>query len=321
MSLLVGLVLAGCGDGAGFDDACAMVAAARCTQRVTCDAGGQTFNLTKGFGSMDTCQAREKMRCLAAATAPSSGATLLGLQACATAIAGQDCHDLLDGDFPATCIFKGQGADGSVCTFAMQCQSQFCAVDKNSGCGTCGTTPAPGASCATTICGPEQGCYNNVCAAQGNRGDGCGKNMPCKNGLHCILSTGSPGATCQEPSTDFSTPAKCGTGTPGCGTLSGLYCDGTSLTCKPILIATDGQPCGVLPTGGVADCSPSGNCISTTTNQDVGLTAPGICHAAVADGQPCSTDPGPGCLYPARCVVPAGSTNGVCTTPDKLGCM
>ena len=73
-TLIVCLCLAACGgdNGPSADQACADVAQARCNLRSMCTSG---VGVTRNYGDMNTCIAREKVNCLDGLGAP-SGRTL-----------------------------------------------------------------------------------------------------------------------------------------------------------------------------------------------------------------------------------------------------
>ena len=154
---------------------------------------------------------------------------------------------------------------------------------------------------------------------------------------------------CQMASTQVG--AACGgTTLPGCDGTRGLYCGGPSgaKTCLQIVypgyngsvdadagtttagaIPTDGgsiappspagTPCGLLGDGSRVGCV-AGECYTATgvaTGSDLGA-----CKPFAADTAACDTSVGPGCMFPARCVVSGGDggTAGACVVPVATMC-
>ncbi len=101
---------------------------------------------------------------------------------------------------------------------------------------------------------------------------------------------------------------------PGCDANYGLHCEASLKTCQAIQYVGDGNPCGVLGGGVVAECLGGGMCVIPTG------TKMGVCKAPASDGSPCDTANGPPCLTPARCVVAATGTAGTCIVPDATTC-
>ena len=139
------LCAAGCG-GTSADSACADVAAARCAQRSTCSNG---IGVTKVYGDMTTCLAREKLGCTNALAAKGTGNTPDRTEQCVAALKTESCADYFAGNVPAACINTGTLTDGSGCAFAGQCSSTYCVGLTDAACGTCGR-PSPPAATAPT---------------------------------------------------------------------------------------------------------------------------------------------------------------------------
>lgn len=310
------VVVAGaCGGSSGdqaANDACATLAQAACARRATCSNGTA---ITRAFSDNQTCIARETKACSDALQAPNSGATVDQVKQCATAYPTIDCVDLSENDLPVVCVPAGKLADGAACAFASQCQSTFCSGTKNANCGSCSAPPKAGDSCSISTCGHGLTCVGatQTCELRVGPGGTCDATHPCQSGSSCVGTTN----TCELSATTVG--AQCGAGLPGCAGNIGLHCTGAAgaKTCTEIQFVGAGQPCGLLADGSFAQCI-QGDCYgpagAVTGNGN------GTCKTDAADGAGCDTAFGPGCTAPARCVVSAGSTKGVCTVPNPATC-
>jgi hypothetical protein len=295
--------------------ACTDLAQAVCGKRASCTGG---TGIIRANGDMMTCVSREELMCTLALAAPGTGNTPDLVEQCVAAYATHSCPDFLNGNPPDICAPAGARDNGATCTFNGQCSSAFCARNKNGACGTCAPRPAPGDSCAMSNCGHDQTCVNSTmtCAQFGDLNAACSGPAPCGAGLNCTPSV-TAGSTCQ-PAIAMA-GARCGAGTAGCDIGLGLFCTGPvgSKTCTMINYGGDGAPCGLLPDGTRAGCR-AGTCY--TASGQAGEGEAGTCKADAADGAPCDAMLGPGCATPARCVVGASGTAGVCTVPDATSC-
>ncbi|HZS38691.1 MAG TPA: hypothetical protein VFF06_17790 [Polyangia bacterium] len=300
-------MIAGCGTGGtSVDKACTDLATARCNKRQSCSNGAR---ITRDYGDMATCLTREKLGCVNALAAPSTGNSPDREETCAAAYPAQDCADFFIGNPPAVCVNTGLLANGASCSFNGQCMSSYCVGDKNAQCGTCGDEPAQGASCSNDFCARGQFCDANTttCVTGGTAGSACNRTAPCNPGFLCVGATMAMMGTCQAAATTAG--ATCDPlqrTAPGCDANLGLSCNTMTKTCSAISYVGDGQPCGVLASGAAAGCAGGGQCIIAT-----GSTM-GTCKAPAADGAACDTALGPPCLAPSRCVLSGAGTAGTC---------
>jgi len=326
LALLALLGLAGCGGGTSADTACADVAAARCAQRSTCTNG---VGVTKTYGDMTTCLAREKLGCENALAAKSTGNTPDRTVECSAAIKTESCTDYFAGNAPAACINTGTLADGTACAFAGQCSSTYCVGLGNAACGSCGQPLAAGADCSNDgTCARGQTCFSantgmgmttQSCVTEGAAGASCSRTAPCATGLSCVgtLAMGATG-TCMPAATMAGAACDPTSRTAaGCDRALGLWCNATSKTCTAITFAANGAACGVGSDGNLIDCT-GGACYGSSNS--INNPMMGTCKADAADGAACDTANGPGCLSPAKCVTGSGSTAGTCQLADATKC-
>jgi hypothetical protein len=300
-------------------EACAAVAKAVCDKRVACsgkiDAAG--VGIIRMFGTMTECLARQQLQCSNAFHAMGSGQSLATAQQCAEAFAGYSCADFFANNAPAACQPPGAHLNGAACAFNTQCKSGFCTGEKKAACGTCAPEPDVNASCAASDCGRGQSCdaTSMTCKVPGASGDACDTNDDCGYGLVCLSVAAAGGAgNCKPAASDVG--AACGGMMPVCDGAQGLACAGAAgaKKCVATTFVGDGAPCG--PTAdGFAGCT-AGACY--TAKALAGAGEVGTCKADAADGAPCDTATGPGCEFPARCVLGNG-TAGVCKVPSG-GC-
>lgn len=302
-------------DSVRIDQACAASAKARCQRRDAC-----TNNLSNvvQFGDEATCEAREKLGCIASLGAPGTGATPATVDGCTSAIPSESCTDLLDNNPPPACLPAiGKGAAGASCLFDAECQSTYCAVQKGSACGTCAALPKAGDSCsATGGCGRNLACPSSteVCVTRAGLSGPCNAGNPCAHGLMCVGATKTAMGTCQNAAQTVGASCDPKQKTlPGCDKDLGLFCDPTTMKCSNAAPAKAGEPCGELSSG-VAYCTGGATC------QLAAGTKAGTCLAAAADGAACDPNNGPFCQTPAHCVVAEGGTQGTCRLPDASLC-
>jgi hypothetical protein len=308
------------GDDAGptIQQACSDIAQAECTKRMSCSGGD---SITRVFGTMENCVAREMLSCTNGLTAPQTGNSPGLVEQCVAAFATYSCADFFNDNPPAVCAATGPRATGAACAFNGQCASGYCAEIKNASCGTCQAPPSSGASCDGTSCGHDQACVQatTMCEAEGALNGSCDANDPCGYGLSCVgdvASTSTPG-TCQA--VGETAGAACGGTMPGCDGTSGLFCGGTAgaKTCMTISYVGDGVACGDLTSTSHAECI-AGGCYTSTGPAGSGQT--GTCKADTADGTACDIVLGPGCVTPSRCVINGDGSAGTCTIPLGSSC-
>ncbi len=249
------------------------------------------------YGGISTCQMRAQTTCSTALGANGTGMTPDTMEACAKALSGDSCANVVSNNPPGACnAVAGQLANGMPCGDPSQCQSQYCNTGTDGTCGACGTRA--GATCVRDAdCNYGQLCVGTpkTCVAPGMSGASCDDNHPCNKTLAC------KGGACAAPDEAGGT---CVIGNANnvfgsCDSLKGLYC-GLTKTCQAIAFASAGQPCGVK-NGVLTACAANGTC-----------SAAGTCDAAVADGASCTAA--------SHCLPPAQCSGGVCKLPDPSTC-
>jgi hypothetical protein len=325
--------------------ACAAIADARCNLRNECSRPDGTtdlgFNVLENYGDIDTCRMREALACQNGLSAPQTGNSPNNVEMCVVAFASFSCMDFFDNSPPQACTPTGPLATGTTCTFNGQCQSGFCNGTKDSVCGTCGPPPTTGDDCSTSTCMRGDRCLaaTSTCAAVVTSNGVCDETHPCDRELSCVgnntktMTTG----TCETAGTREG--VACGGTMPGCDGTRGLYCGGPSgaKTCRLVgyagttagpdggVTASDAGASGPTPAGTVCGQLPDGSrvgCVAGTCTTATGVATGsdmGTCQPLAADGQPCDTMLGPGCMSPARCVTTSGTT-GTCIVPTSSMC-
>jgi hypothetical protein len=343
------------GSGSSIATACADVAQARCNETSECslDDGdtGTGFSLLANYGDKATCVARQTLNCTNALNAPDNGNNPTQVGKCVAALQGILCAAVFDNQPPAACTPTGPRASGSPCTFNGQCMTGYCNGTKTSVCGTCGAAPAAGDDCSDSTCANGARCVaaTTECQVALSSGGVCDSGHPCDRGLSCMGQNDKTMTTgiCQTASTEVG--AACGgTTLPGCDSTQGLYCGGPNgaKTCLRVIYpgynGTVGTDAGATPNdaaapdGGVASPTPAGTlcglfadgarsgCVAGECYTATGVATGsdfGACKPFAADNGPCDTSVGPGCMFPARCVVSVdGGTAGTCVVPVASMC-
>ncbi len=317
------LAFAACG-GTSADTACSDIAAARCNQRSMCT---NVTSVTKVYGDMTTCLAREKLNCQNGLAAKGTGNTPDRVEQCVAALKTESCTDYFAGNTPAACVNTGTLTDGTACAFPGQCTSTYCTGLANAACGSCGEALASGADCANGgTCARGQTCYTepgangtSTCVTEGAAGATCSRAMPCATGLSCVgtLTNGGTGTCMAAAATAGAACDPTSRTAPGCDRAIGLFCNATSKTCTAVTYAASGAACGVNASGDLVDCS-AGVCYGSVIGGNMPMM--GVCKGDAPDGSACDTANGPGCIAPARCVTANGSTAGTCTLADASKC-
>lgn len=324
------------------EQACSELATARCALRSNCSlpdgAHGVGASVLELYGDMTTCLARETLACTNGLSAPQTGNSPGAVQTCVKAFMTYSCTDFFDNVPPAACAPVGPRASGAPCTFNSQCQTGVCNGTRADVCGTCGDPPGLGEDCSASTCARGARCLtaSNTCAALGSSNDPCDDTHPCDRGLSCVVADKDTAGVCETAGTRVG--VACGGKTPGCDGTRGLFCAGDTgaKTCQAVGFAGTmpgadggvtaarpdggpaaptpaGTPCGDLPDGSRIACV-AGSCV-TPAGADLGACVP-----FAADGEPCDTAAGPGCMLPARCVTAADSTAGTCVVPTATAC-
>ena len=289
-----------------IDSACGDIAQAKCDKVKSCTDGA---GITRSWGDLGTCLAREKLSCTLVLQVPMNGNTPAATEKCVAAYASYSCADYFADRPPAACIHLGPRPSGAPCAVDGQCQSGYCIGNKTAACGTCGDAPPDGASCRDSECAHGQDCSLRTltCYTPGAEGDSCdndsapcGYGFACSSGLMtgtCTAANGSSGAACSS--------------TMLCDGNKGLTC-GPSKTCATISYGADGAVCGTIPGAAFSACAGGGACYTATGVAQSGEM--GHCKAPAADGAACDATNGPMCTSPALCA------NSVCTIPDTTSC-
>jgi len=299
--------------------ACTALAMAECAELETCSS----LLMQTRYGSVATCQTRTAENCSTGLVAPATGNTARQVQACAEAYPTWSCDDFLGNvNLPAACAQRtGALANGASCAFPAQCTTGFCAIPPYSACGICAAEPRAGDSCSDlSNCGQRLLCLSasKVCGTLGLVDDACSVGAPCGAHLSCIGDDSAKGTLGHCQASAASTGAACDptlTKGPGCDYDLDLTCNSQSKKCEPVTISAGGGPCNA-DNHQFAACAASGTC---STNEPGAI---GVCTAAAADGEACSTaGGGPVCVPPARCIVmTSGATSGTCQEGDSTAC-
>ena len=292
--------------------ACDKLALAVCSRDLAC---GATV-IPTAFGTMATCEARQKIGCLNSLQAPGTSATPERLSACAEALPQVSCADffddrhLLSSSGTACARLPGALVTGETCHFSTQCQAGSCwYAQQTNACGSCQAPKVAGDRCGGN-CGPGLYCENGLCAAPVAQGAACDRNHGCDVNLTCVGATTTAMGTCQASIAVAGAPCDPTAQTgPVCAHNAGLYCNQTSRTCAAITYVLPGQSCSTF--NGLY-CQ--GHCAVPQ-----GATT-GTCEARALDGQVCDVTRGPFCLWPASCVsTTAGATSGTCQLAATCG--
>ncbi len=305
----------GCAAGPTADQACNDLATAQCARLNSCSATSLQIN----YGSVPACEAQERELCKNRIAAPASGATPATAESCAQGYGHWACADYFNRvNTPAGCGTKiGKLASGKGCAFAAQCASSFCALPPGKACGVCAASPNLGDSCAELqACGQNQICTSDTqrCATYAVAGEACGIGAVCGDGLACVGSNTSTGATgtCVAAVSVAGAPCQTTAAPASCDRNLGLACNAVSKTCQTFVAAGAGQPCDNVDNQ-FAGCAAGGAC-STSVPE-----ATGTCVAAAANAAVCDVVSGPRCLALSMCVVTSG-TSGTCQIADGSLC-
>jgi len=295
---ILGVVLAACSGttaSVSLGQAAGDVATAVCNKLNSCAA----LVVNADYGDVATCITRETLAYKNTLSAPSTGWSPASLDACAQAVPGASCVDLLGHNLPAACQTPaGHLAAGAACADNAQCQSAYCNIASGS-CGACSAAPTAGGACTGDAQCPQGEICSSVgaCVTPAAAGSTCSSTQPCQATLVCkngaCTESDAAGASCTLITGTFGS----------CNDLANLFCNGS--VCTSLTFAAAGQACGAMLTGlavtGFAVCSASGQCVDS------------VCHAFAADGAACSATG-------AKCMPPASCQNGVCTMPDSTSC-
>jgi hypothetical protein len=256
--------------------------------------------ITTLYGDVTACTARLAAGFTLGVGANGSTASPVATSACAQAIPGITCADLLSNQIATACRpVAGTLTDGAACAADGQCATAHCKIALGQTCGTCAKRGAASAECGLADdCEYGLTCAGGKCTSYGASGAACSANAPCRGDLVCR------GGKC---GTAAATGEACAEG-DGCDELHGVICSVAKKKCVPVSYGGGNAACGIVPSG-VELCASSGFC--------KGLEAPkyqGTCVAAAADGESCDLTNGPFCKPGAVC------TSGKCVLPDPAKC-
>jgi hypothetical protein len=274
--------------------ACTDAANAICTKLDACS----DFLVQLSYGNVSACESAFVSGCTGSLSAKGTSWTGASMEACAQAVPGAACSDLLSNNAPMACRpAAGTLANGAACGDDAQCQSQYCNKGTDGTCGACGARSTGGTCIRDDDCAYGNQCVGGKCIIPAGSGAACSAAQPCgltlvcKNGAcatpdaagaSCSLVTGSLFGTCDE--------------------LAGNFCN-LSMKCQTINLAAAGASCG-LGQNGVTACSASGSCTKATG---------GTCTAAVAPGATCDA-------VNNKCAPPGECASGVCKVSDPSSC-
>jgi hypothetical protein len=278
------------------DQACDQMAQAMCNRVNDCAPPA----LPLYYVDMPTCLARVKLGCTKDQEDADITRTPAEIVACAQALPGATCDDLLAKMVPAACQTKpGARLNGEGCGASLQCMSAHCEVTAGT-CGTCAPQSAANGACTSDDgCVVGLVCANKKCVAPGGVGAACSDNNPCRGNLNCNKNT-SMCETLQPAGT------LCG-GDPGvCDVFHGAACNvfkaQANQDCETLSVATGGNPCGIV-NGGLTLCVLNNSCTALVN---------GVCPNPAMDGQTCDSN--------VHCIPPASCSNGLCRFPSVAGC-
>jgi len=285
--------------GTGAAQACKARAYAYCTQLETCS----TTAIQYRYGNVQTCEKLLGGVCNLALAAPSTGASIAQVEACAAAEPSWACNDIIyaQNTPPACAQPSGPLANGTPCTVNQQCQSSWCGRTAGQACGACSPPPSAGAPCDDGACLSPLVCssFTLTCGAYVEAGGECDQANLCDSGLTCVAGV------CQAGVTSANMP--CVSAGPGCDIFSGLACNAESGTCKTLQLLEGGQACGTVanqPALCVMGSCPRGQCVS---------------YGALGDA--CDLVAGPACAESLRCIVTSdGGTGGTCQISGSGSC-
>lgn len=301
LALILSLVTAGaaCSDDAETDPiaACQKLASATCNKINSC----ASVLLSTSYGDVATCTTRYQAACVRAQTVTGTQISASQISACADATSGSSCAALQDPTPPDACKPPpGTLADGVACGEDHQCVGAYCKKGPGSSCGVCSKRVAAGESCTQEDdCDHGLACAVQTCVTYVEVGAACDKDKPCRSPASCV------NGACAKP---LGAGVACGSTAGNCDALAGLFCNSATKVCEKVVVAKDGESCGLLSSG-ITVCHASGKCKPAGAG-----STQGTCLAAAKDGEACDVMQGPSCLPPASCV------GGVCKLDDPAAC-
>jgi len=274
-----------------LDQACSDLANAECQKVNSCSS----FLLKFLYGNIATCEARDKLGCMAGISADGVTVTPSQIEACVSATSAKSCSDVWA--LKDACHLNGSLPDGSACGSGNQCQSGYCKIPWGKTCGVCTAKATAGANCMSVWeCASGLICAGGQCKTPGAAGALCSDSQPCRSDLYCN------NGTCAKPATSAGTPCDSSILT-SCSIISGLYCPESGV-CKNIQLVPGGSSCGLG-----TSCEGGGVCKQKSPD-----ALSGTCVSPVADGQHCDASQSLYCMSPATCV------SGQCVLPNPPAC-
>ena len=265
------------------DTACKAFATARCTKFGTCEP----FVRDIFFDTDALCIERLSRQCLGGLSANGSNKTPADVRTCATAVEAQTCDTFQRGE-PIECTPKpGKLPNAAGCYDDGQCASAFCARGLFITCGKCAPPPTEGATCVSGACPVTLACSAGVCVKPGGVGAACKATSACAQTLACrkgVCAAHAKGDACDP-----------GAASPECSFSAGLFCDGATMQCQSLTLATIGVACA-----GAFSCR-GASCVA------------GTCAPLLLDGASCSG-------ATAACKSPLVCVSGTCALPDSKTC-
>jgi hypothetical protein len=193
--------------------------------------------------------------------------------ACAASYAATECNEAVpECEFPT-----GSIGNGLPCASYVQCESGYC-TGSSGACGVCAPNPygEAGADCTShSQCTTNLDCFEGQCTPKSEEGGPCGSNRGCSiavresGALVCIDETCQVVGLLGDPCHEASGAMICGAGTA---------CSGE--TCVPLVLAEEGEPCGVFEDE-VVDCKGG---ICWTQDLDTGVVE---CVTWAGPAEPC----------------------------------
>jgi hypothetical protein len=261
------------------------------------------------WGDVTTCATRSAAELAGTLAATGTSDTASQFEACAKALPGFSCDDVLGHGIPAPCrSTPGSLANGAACGDDSQCSGGHCNIPELHTCGLCTTLAAAGASCNTDDdCDYGLQCAAGVCVAPVASGGACDASThPCLPTLVCSSGTcatpSAAGASCNPSATQDT-----------CDELHGVFCDTATGKCIDGTFAQAGGACGVV-SGTLTLCAAAPGVTAYECKGLSATSATGTCQAPAADGSTCNATTGAFCLPPSVCV------SGVCAVDDPSAC-
>jgi hypothetical protein len=253
--------------------------------------------LSLTYGNLTVCSYRQMLACQLERSNPGSAYDAATIGACAEALAGAACGQIVNDAKPACAPGGGEVADGGFCVGNWQCQSGYCVVTEANGCGTCQPRLGDGASCASDggACLYGSGCSGmQICMPLVPENGSCAGGEPCDLFLTCIDGTCQRGVT---------SGAACDNTHPCSFWVEGQFCNATPV-CEAVVYAGPGDMCGTTMDGKPAYCTGGATCSPASMT----------CIPPAEDDAACGGTANRGCFVPRRCI------DGHCSLPDVSVC-